>query len=187
VIGGIPPIRSDLDALKANLGPQTVSAALRSLLAAIAFFITLAVACRLKDREEARSEEMRKAVKHGVESIMNAEKDYLCEELGLDEWALDCVLSSDAVVPGAFLNRINRFALVKDCIRANSGRTDDRTAIRKAEKLLEERIAFYAKQTASEMRLYVRPQPGKRRAAQVMALLTDLPPTWIYDVTFGRR
>ena len=43
-IAGIPPIRSDLDWLKASLGPQTVSAALRWLLAALAFFLTLAVA-----------------------------------------------------------------------------------------------------------------------------------------------
>jgi hypothetical protein len=104
-------------------------------------------------------------------------------ELGLDESALDRALSSDAVVSGAFLNRINRFALAKDCITANPGRPDDRKAIAS----LEKRIAFYAKQSASEMRLYVRPQPGERRAAQMMALLTDLPPTWIYDVTFGRR
>ena len=181
-IAGIPPIRSDLDWLKASLGPQTVSAALRWLLAALAFFLTLAVACRLKDREETLRKEMREAVKHGVESIMNAEKDYLSTELGLYELALDRALSSDAVVSGAFLNRINRYALVKNCITANSGRPDDRKATS-----LEKRIAFYAKQSASEMRLYVRPQPGEQRAAQMMALLTDLPPTWIYDVTFGRR
>ena len=183
VIAGIPPIRGELDWLKASLGAQTVSAGLRWLLAALAFFITLAVACRLKDREEARRKEMREAVKHGVESIMNAEEDYLRTEFGLHRSALDLVLSSNVVVSGAFLNRINRGTLVKDCITANSGRLDDEMAKDSLEKL----IAFYAGLTASEMRLYVRPQPAKPRAAQMMALLTDLSPTWIYDVTFGRR
>ena len=126
---------------------------------------------------------MREAVKHGVESIMTGEMNYLNTELGLDESALDRVLSSDAFVSGTFLNRIDCCALIKDCITANSGRLDDKKAI----EMLEKRIAFYAKRSASEMRLYVRPQPGERRAAQMMALLTDLPPTWIYDVTFGRR
>ena len=65
-------------------------------MAALAFFITLAVACRLKDREEIRRNEMRKAVKRGVENIMNAERDFLSIELGLDESALDCAVSSDA-------------------------------------------------------------------------------------------
>jgi hypothetical protein len=117
----IPPIRGDLEWLKASLGTQTVSAALRWLLAALAFLITLAGACRLKDREETRREEMGEAVKHGVESIMNAEEDYLSTELGLDEPALDRALSSDAVVSGAFLNKINRGALVKDCIEVTAG------------------------------------------------------------------
>jgi hypothetical protein len=183
VIAGIPPIRGDLDLLKAGSSAQTVSAALRWLLAALAFFLTLSVACRLKNREETRRKEMREAVKNGVDSIMNAEKDYLSIELGLDEPALDRALSSTAVVSGAFLNRINRSALVKDCLTANSGRPDDGKAI----AALEKRIAFYTKRSASEMQLYVRPQPGERRAAQMMALLTDLPPTWIYDVAFGRR
>ena len=129
---------------------------------------------------------MREAVKHGVKSIMKAEEDYLSAELGVDESALDRALSSDAVVPGAFLKRIDcgaLDALVKDCITANSGRPDDGKAI----ESLKKRIEFYAEQSASEMRLYVGPQPRERRAAQMIALLTDLPPTWIYDVTFGRR
>jgi hypothetical protein len=183
VIAGIPSIRGDLDWLKASLGAQTVSAGLRWLLAALTFFLTLSVVCRLKNREEMRREEMREAVKNGVDSIMNAEKEFLSIELGMDESALDRALLSDPVVSGAFLNRINRSALVKDCITANSGRPHDR----KAMASLEKRIAFYSKRSASEMQLYVCPQPGERRAAQIMALLTDLPPTWIYDVAFGRR
>jgi hypothetical protein len=184
VIAGIPPIRGDLHWLKAHLGAQTVSAGLRWLLAAFAFFVTLAVACWLKDREETRRKEVTEAFKRGVKSIMNAEKHYLSDELGLDETALDRALSSDAVVSGAFLNRVvDRDALVKDCITANSGRPDDR----KVMASLQKRIDFYAKRSASEMRLYIHPQPGELRAAQMMALLTDLPPTWIYDVTSGRR
>ncbi|MBV9566095.1 MAG: hypothetical protein JOY90_37440 [Bradyrhizobium sp.] len=185
-ISGIPTIRGNLDWLKTDLGAQTVSAALRWLLAAFAFFITLAVACWLKDREKTRRKEMRAAVKRGVESIMEAERDYLSTELGLDKAALDHVLSSDAVVPGAFLNSMNRAvraALVKECITASSERANDTEAI----DALEKRIAFYARQSASQMRLYIHPQPGERRAAQMMALLTDLPPTCIYDVAFGRR
>jgi len=184
VIAGMPPIRGDLDWLKASLGAETVGAALRWLLAALAFFLTLSVTCRLKDREEKRRKEMREAVKHGVDRIMKAEKDYLSAELYLDDADVDRALLSNAVVSGAFLNRIDDLSsLVKDCITANSGRPDDREAI----ESLKERIEFYAKQCTSEMQLYVHPQPGKRRAAQMMALLTDLPPTWIYDVTFGRR
>ena len=127
---------------------------------------------------------MRDAVKHGVESIINAREDQLEHGARPGRVPLsNAPASSDAVGSGAFLNRINRDTLIKDCITANSGHSDDRKAIAS----LEKRIAFYAKQSASEMRLYIHAQPGERRAAQMMALLTDLPPTWIYDVTFGRR
>jgi hypothetical protein len=186
-ISGIPPIPSALDGLKPILGPQTVGTVLSVLswlLAAFAFFLTLVVACWLRKREKARRKEMKDAVKQGVESIMKAEEDYLSAELGLGEPAPASALAADAVVSGAFLNKINLSALIEQCIRAKSGRSDDRND---AKLKLERRIAFYASLSASEMRLYVRPQSGKRRAAQMMALLTDLSPTWIYDVTSGRK
>jgi hypothetical protein len=185
-IAGIPRIHADIEWLKAYLGARTVSAALRWILAALAFFLTLAVARRLKVREKTRRKEMKEAVKRGVKSIMSAEKDYLNTELGLDESALGHALSSDGVLPGAFLNRLNKIerdALVKDCITATSGDSGDAEATTS----LQERISFYAKQSASEMRLYVPPQSRERRAAQMMALLTDLSPNWIYDVTVGRK
>ena len=102
-IAGIPPIRSDLDWLKASLGPQTVSAALRWLLAALAFFLTLAVACRLKDREETRRERDEGGRQARRRKHHERGKGLPSTELGLYKSALDRALSSDAVVSGAFL------------------------------------------------------------------------------------
>jgi hypothetical protein len=61
--------------LEASLGAQTVSAALRSPLAALGFFLTLAVACRFGADYEALDTATRAAWQKSVQGISNPEGD----------------------------------------------------------------------------------------------------------------
>lgn len=179
--------------------------AVRAVLAIVVALATLALVKLLKSQQERRSSMVKQAVKEAVDLVGEAEKAAIAMALagGVREnlpqvkdmveqvWASPGVASGvvlraasdDQLTVQAKLKELDRLASLCATASTATGRRDQCRAAAK----IRNRIEFYSKLDAQAMRRYVTAQPGAGRAAQMVALLTDLPPGWIYDVVTGRR
>jgi hypothetical protein len=150
----------------------------------------------LKWQEAQRAKSAKGAILTAFRLLVDAEKRMLRRKQvplmkragipGTSEELLNAVWSSKAVVSGSFLTEVDEDELAPLCADAMTSGIGKR-ARQKVERDIGKRLEFYRKLDAEGMRRYVTPQFGNMRAAQVLALLTDLPPVWIHDVSTGRR
>jgi hypothetical protein len=169
--------------LAACLGKDQVGGIARVMLALGAAVLVFAAGYLLKRQENCRSRSMKAALREAFELVVEGEKNMIRSQTpGMTEGQLKVAWDSKGVTNGNFLNG-DPIRLSQLCARAM---TNSRSRC-KTVKEIQSRIGFYSELNALDMQRYVTPSAGNMRAAQVLALLTDLPPTSIHDWSTGRR